>query len=163
MAPGCVVYASQLECRLTRVLLKPPLLLTCAHGASCPDIWEANRDTDVLNHCTYRDKHVPLPKASWAVAPTVCPAVTPWDFCGLWWVSQEPGGWLQYGGKAKLMWLGIAECRFSHLCLMCCMKAQVDQGHPALSHHCCRCISSQVNSKWGNTVMLSCYLSHLFP
>ena len=37
------------------------------------------------------------------------------------------GDWLRLGDKAKVIWLDIADYRFSCVCLMCHAKAQVDQ------------------------------------
>lgn len=149
------------------------ILQTCARVGSYAAMWEVNRDSGVLNHCSCRNKCLTLLKVRLPSGGTqgTTPLSVPGAFAGALGgiYMQRRRGPGDFGDKAKVIWLDIADYRFSCMCLMCRAKAQVDQSHPALSHHLCRRISFQVNSEG----ILSCCeeprtlklysLSHLFP
>lgn len=152
------------------------ILQTCARVGSYAATWEVSRDSDVLNHCSCRSKCLTLPKVRVPSGGTrgTTPLSVPGAFAGaLGGIYMQrrrgPGDWLRLGDKAKVIWLDVADYRFSCVCLMCRAKAQVDQSHPALSHHPYGRISFQVSCEG----ILSCCaeprtlklysLSHLFP
>lgn len=132
-----------------------------AYVGSYTAMWEVNSVSDVLNHCSCRNKCVPLPKGSWVAAPRAKTQPShPLGFC---WLC---GGYLHKTSQrtrklAESWWQSQSNLTgYCRLQILLCVPGvlcegtggpELDQSHPALSHYCCGCISSQV---WADTLML---------
>lgn len=142
-------------------VMETTILQTCAYVGSYAAIWEVNSVNDVLNHCSCRNKHVPLPKGSRVAAPRAKhhPANNHTGILlAVWWVHTTSQGsrklaeswWQSQSNLTAYCRLQVLLCVPDVLCKGT-GGPELDQSHPALSHYLCGCISSQV---WADILML---------
>lgn len=108
------------------------ILQICPHVGSYAAARDVNRDSDVLNHCSCRRKCVILPEGSCMMVPGAQTCHWSPGLAETWWKSQS--NLAGYCRLQVLLFMPDVSCKHTG-------GPELNQSHPALSHHPCSCIS----------------------